>query len=181
MVVLPVIFAEFFRVVTNNSNSLTHTVASSFVSTSPLAVTTVVGLLETPRFQIGRVKVFPADHMHACSGVHHKLSFLRLHCGCSQQNPLNGRRTECSFFLFFEFTDILGKSPRVSAGASLLSFSLLLRSVLKFYSAGTALTRKFDLYFIQRWTFVFSDVCLTQRSSCELCSSDWSQTFVPFR
>ena len=48
MVVLPVIFAEFFRVVTNNSNSLTHTVASSFVSTSPLAVTTVVGLLETP-------------------------------------------------------------------------------------------------------------------------------------
>ena len=61
--------------------------------------------------------------MHACSGAHHKLSFLRLYCGCGQQNPLIGRRKECSVFLFFELIDILGKSPRVSAGASLLSFS----------------------------------------------------------
>ena len=30
----------------NKSNSLIHTVASSFVSTSPLAITTVVGFLE---------------------------------------------------------------------------------------------------------------------------------------
>ena len=42
----------------------------------------------------------------------------------------------------FELFDILGKSPRISAGASLLSFSLLLRSVLKFHSV----KRKFDLY-----------------------------------
>ena len=46
------------------------------------------------------------------------------------------------------------------------SFSMLLRLVIKFQSVGTAPMRKFDLYFIQRWTFVFSDVCLTQRSSC---------------
>ena len=39
---------------------------------------------------------------------------------------------ECSFVLFFELVDILGKFPHVSAGASLLSFSLLLRSVLNF-------------------------------------------------
>ena len=39
------------------------------------------------------------------------------------------------------------------------------------------LRRKFDLYFIQRWTFAFSDICLTQRSSCESYSSNWSQDF----
>ena len=45
--------------VTNKSNSLTYTVASSFVCTSPLAVTTVVGLLETfYGFQFSRVQVF---------------------------------------------------------------------------------------------------------------------------
>ena len=52
------------------------------------------------------------------------------------------------------FFDVFGKSLRVSAGASLLSFSLLLRSVLKFHRAGIALMRNFDLYFIQQWTFV---------------------------
>ena len=46
-----------------------------------------------------------------------------------------------------ELKDILGKSPRVSAGAPLLSFSLFLRSILKFQSVGTALMRNFDLYF----------------------------------
>ena len=75
----------------------------------------------------------------------------------------------------FELVDIIGQSPRVSAGASLLSFSLLLRPILKFHSVGTALVRNFDLYFIQRWTFVFSDVSMTQRSSCESYSSNWSQ------
>ena len=72
-------------------------------------------------------------------------------------------------FSFFELEEILGKS--------LLSFSLHLRSVLKFQSVGTALLKKFDLYFIQRWTFAFSDVCLTQRSSCGSYSSNWSQDF----
>ena len=60
----------------------------------------------------------------------------------------------------------------------LLSFSLLLRSVHKFHSAGTALMRKFNLYFFQRWTFVVSDVSMTQRSSCESYSSNWSQDFL---
>ena len=35
--------------------------------------------------------------------------------------------------------DVLGQSPRVSAAASLLSFSLLLKPILKFQSGGTAL------------------------------------------
>ena len=72
---------------------------------------------------------------------------------------------------------MFGKSPRVFAGASLLSNNLLLRSVLKFHGVGTALMRKLDLHFTQRWTSVFSDVRLTQRSSCESHSSDWSPNF----
>ena len=95
-------------------------------------------------------------------------------------NPLIDKRKEC-IFLFFELTDVLGESPRTSAGASLLSFSLLLRSVLKFHSVRTSLMRGFDLYFSKRWSFVFSDVCLTQRSSCESYSSKIGpKTFVPF-
>ena len=49
------------------------------------------------------------------------------------------------FSRFFELIDILGKSPRVSAGASLLSLSLLPRSVFKFHSVRTALMKEFDL------------------------------------
>ena len=114
--------------------------------------------------------------MYAPSGIHHKLSFLRRYCGCGCQNPLIGRR-KCSFVLFFGLVDILGKSPRVSAGASLLSVSLCLRPVLKFHSVGTSLMRNFDLYFSKRRTFFFSDVCLTQGSSRESYSSNWFQYF----
>ena len=92
-------------------------------------------------------------------------------------NPPIGSRIECSFFRFFELIDILGKFPRVSTGASLLTFSLFLRSHLNFHGVGTALMRTFDLYFIQRWTFASSDVSLTQHSSCEPYSSNWSQNF----
>ena len=76
--------------VTKKSNSLTYTVASSFVCTSLLAVTTVVGFLrDFYGIQFSRVEVFPADHMLTCSGVHHKLFFLRLYCGW--QTPPIGR------------------------------------------------------------------------------------------
>ena len=97
-----------------------------------------------------------------------------------RQNPRIGRRIERSFSRFFELIDILGKFPRVSAGASLLSSGLFLRSVLMFHGAGTALMRNVDLHFIQRWTFAFSDVCFTQCGSCESYSSTWSpKLFCP--
>ena len=51
------------------------------------------------------------------------------------------------------------QSPRVSSGASLFNF--FLRSV------GTAVMRNFDWFFTQRWSFVFSDVCMTLRIFCE--------------
>ena len=51
--------------------------SSSLVYTSPLAVITVVGLLDVLNgLQHGRVKVFLADRMLATSGIYHKLSFL---------------------------------------------------------------------------------------------------------
>ena len=60
-------------------------------------------------------------------------------------------------------------------GASLLSFSLILRPVLKFQSVRTALMRNFDLNFSERRKFVFFDVCMS--SFCELHLSSWSQDF----
>ena len=53
--------------------SLTYTVASSFVCTSPLAVKTVVGFFrDFCGFQFGRVLVFPAQLVHACAGINNK-------------------------------------------------------------------------------------------------------------
>ena len=159
--------------VTNKSNSLTYTVASSFVCTSPLAVTTVVGLSETltvsnstelKSFLLTMCILAPESTTNSLSSGFIVDAAGKIHSSAGEKNVV--------FVLFFELVNMFGQSPRVSAGASLLSFSLLLRSVLKFYSAGTALMRKFDLYFIQRWTLAFSDVCLTQRSSCESYSSN---------
>ena len=50
-------------------------------------------------------------------------------------------------------------------------------SCLAVSPVGTSLMRNFDLYFTKRWTFVLSDVCLTQCSPCESYSSNWSQDF----
>ena len=71
--------------------------------------------------------------------------------GAGRHYSLEGEKS--SFVRFFELKDVLGQSPRVSAGASLLSFNLLLRPVLQFHSVRTALMKKFDLYFTKRWTF----------------------------
>ena len=109
--------------------------------------------------------------MHACSRIHRKLSF-QLYCGCGGQNPLIGRRIECSIFRFFELVDIIGKFPRVCAGASLLSFGLFLRSVLKFHGVGTALMRTFNLVFYSAMDLCFLGVNRTRRIG--------PKTFVPF-
>ena len=131
------IFAEFFRMkelpvyllrsitVTNKSNSLTYTAASACVCTSPLAVTTVVGFFEILTVSTSaELRSFLLTICMFAPRVHHKLSFLRLYCGCGRHNPLIERRIACSFFRFFELKDFLGKFPRVSADASLLSFEM---------------------------------------------------------
>ena len=64
-------------IVKNISNSLTYTIASSCVCTSPLAVMTIVGLHDF-------VKLF-ADHVHRRSGVDNKS--LKI---CCRQAPISG-------------------------------------------------------------------------------------------
>ena len=82
-------------------HNLTWTVASSCVCTAPLAVITVMEILEHFYcFQFSGVQIFPADHMHRRSGVNHKHSFLRLNFGWRMETPLFRRREERSFFLF---------------------------------------------------------------------------------
>ena len=75
------------------------------------------------------------------------------------------------------FKRLFGQYPRVSAGTSLLFLNIFLRSFLNFRSVGTALMRKFALYFTERQTIVSSDVCMTLRSICQSYSSNWSPDF----
>ena len=117
-------------------------------------------------------------------------------CACSrrnlQQTPLSsgffitdgagrhhslvgGKKVASSVSLSFTmFLANLYASPRAHRSCF---FNLLLRSILKFHSVGTAVMKNFDAKFSERRTFVFCDVCMTLRSSCESYSSDWSQDF----
>ena len=71
------VFSRTF-IVKNISNSLTHTVASSCVCTSPLAVMTIVGLHDFVKVSTSAsFKSFFDDHMHRRAGVDNKFSFLR--------------------------------------------------------------------------------------------------------
>ena len=85
--------------------------------------------------------------MHTSSGIHHKLSFLWFIVDAASKIDSSVGEKNIAFPFSLSFKIFLFKSPRVSAGASLLSISLLLRSVLKFHSLGTALMRNFDMIF----------------------------------
>ena len=127
--------------VTKKSNSLTYTVASSFVCTYAY-------LLGSP----------PQTSLSSDYIVDGKL-----HSSVGEKCV--------AFALFFELTDV----------ASLLSFSLLLRSVLKFYRAGIALMRNFDLYFIQRWTIVSRIFAWRSAALVNRTRRIGPNTFAPFR
>ena len=99
--------------VTSKSNFLTCTVAASVVCTSPLAVTTVVGLgirkssslsWSTRALMLRNLQqiLFPQD-------------LLRMVLGDTNRSLVTG--------LFSDLYDIRGQSPRVSASTSLLSIS----------------------------------------------------------
>ena len=64
------------------------------------------------------------------------------------------------------------EASHVSAGTSLLSLSLFLRPILKFWRVRNALMNHSE-----RWTFACSDVCVTQRSFGKLHSSNSFQDF----
>ena len=50
--------------------------------------------------------------------------------------------------------------------------------VLKFHGVGTSLMRNFDIYFSQRWSFLFPDTRLTQRRLSESYALNWFQDFL---
>ena len=52
--------------------------------------------------QLSRVKVSLADHMHTRSGIHYKLSSIRLFCWRSREYPFFHGRVESSFVVLLE-------------------------------------------------------------------------------
>ena len=148
--------------VTNKSNSLTYTTASSLVCTSPLAVITVVGFFDI--LMVSNSAELRSLLLSICILAPESTTnslFLRFHGGRSREYPFFRWREECSFVVLFELAYVFGKVPCLASGTSLLSFSLFLRSVLKFYSVRTSLMRYFDLHVSKRWSIILSDTCWT--------------------
>ena len=136
-------------IVKNISNSLTYTVASSFVCTSLLAVTTVVGLLETLTVSNSAEFRSFAQHVHWCSGIYKEFSFHHTSF-FYWETPNFGRWEKSSFAFSLSFgtlLSILHASPR--AQRSCLSVSFWDRSCVQ-----TALMRIFDLNHSERWTLL---------------------------
>ena len=84
-------------------------------------------------FQFGRVQVFPSQHVHCCSRIYNKFSFPWFHYGWRWETPKLVGEKKVALSVSLSFKDILGQSPRVSAGTSLLSFGLLLGPILNFH------------------------------------------------
>ena len=114
--------------VTNKSNSLTFVVASSLVCTSPLAVITVVGLLDVIMVSnsaelrsrlLTRCILVPESTTNSLSSVSFVEASGSTH---SSEGVWNGALYK-----------VFGKIPCLALGASLLSVSFFLRSVLKFH------------------------------------------------
>ena len=120
----------------------------------------------------------PAQHVHWCSGIYNKFSFLRFYYGwrCKRRHHslVSDKKVALSFALSLKICLAnLHASPRAH-----LSFSFFLRPIHKFQSVRTAPMRNFDLNSSERRTFSFSDVCLTQRSSRESYSSELVPTLL---
>ena len=111
--------------VTNRSNSLTFSVASSLVCTSALPVITVVGLLDVLMVSnSAELRSFLLTTCIPTPGIHHKLSFHQLFCWRSQECPLLRGKVACSLVFFFVLVSVFSKIPSIASGTPLLSFSL---------------------------------------------------------
>ena len=136
-------------------------ILTEFLQGKPLAVITVVGLLdvlmvsnsaELCSFSLTTSILAPSTTNFLSSGSPAE-ALGRTHFG---------KRDECSLVVRFEFVYIFGKIPSLALGTSLLSCRLCMGPVLKFHSVGTSLMRNFDLYFSERWSFVFPDTCVNR-------------------
>ena len=125
--------------VKKKSNSLTYTVASSCVCTSPLVVMTIVGLHDFVKISISAslksillIICIDAPESTTIS----RSSGLRVDAG--RHLFSEGEKNVAMIFLF-EFYHTFGQLPRCFAGTLLLPLCLLLRPILKFWSVGAAL------------------------------------------
>ena len=155
-------FSSKSMLLTNKSNCFTYTVASLFVCISPLAVITVVGLVdvvmvsnsaELRSFLMIFYILAPESTTNSLSSGSFAEALGRTHFSC--------KREECSLVFLFEFVHVFGKVPCHASGTSLFSFSLFMGLVFKFRSVETSQMRNFDLYFTERWTSLCPDICLT--------------------
>ena len=133
--------------VTNRSNSLTKTVASSLVCTSPLAVVTVVGFLDV--LTVSNSAELRSRLLTICIlALEYTTNSLSSFVHPAGSTHSSAGREEC----FFELVNVYvsGKVPCRASGASLLSFSLFLGPILKFHSVGTSCVFPSDGPFFSR-------------------------------
>ena len=128
-------------IVKNISNSLTYTVASSCVCTSPLAVMTIVGLHDFVKVSISAslksfLLIMCIDAPESTTKSHS--SGLRVDAG--RHLFSEGEKNVAVMFLH-EFQDTSWHFPRCFTGTLLLPFCLVLRPILKFRGVGAALMR----------------------------------------
>ena len=158
-------------IIKNFSNSLTYTIASSCVCTSPLAVMTIVRLHDFVKASISALL----------------RSFLLIMCIDAPESTTNYRssslRFEASKHLFSESEKNVALSCSFNFNTFLASFhaasraprsyhSLLLRPILKFWSVGATLMR-FTWAKLTERRILVSNFGMTCNSLCELHTLDW--------
>ena len=171
VVCIPMILTEFPKKVlrellqeaytlTSKSTCLTCNVASSLVCTSPLAVITVVELLDVLLLSnSAKLKSrLPTICILALESTRNSLfsdSF------CAGSSHFSAGEQNVALLFFFELVYVFGKIPNLALGTSFLSFSLFMGPVNKFHGVGTLLMLRFDLYFSKRWSFLSQDTRMT--------------------
>ena len=167
------VFSRTF-IVKTISNSLTYTLASSCVCTSPLAVMTIIGLLDVVKVSISaEFKSFLLNmRIDVLESTTNSLSSVLRVDGWCRQTPIFRRSDECHFSVDFNVRKIFGQLHRCFAGTSLLSLRLFLRPIFKIWSFGETLMRITLATHSKRW-FVVSNVWMTYDGFSELNTSDW--------
>ena len=147
---------------TNKSNRLTFSVASLFVRTSPLAVITVVGLLdvlmvsnsaESRSFSLTTCILAPESTTNSPSSDSLAEALGRTHFAGEKNVALS---FALSLYIFLARSQAL-----LWAHRSYLSVCLFVGPILEFCSVGTSLMSRCALYFSERWTFLVPDTRVT--------------------
>ena len=139
--------------------------------TSPLAVITVVGLHDALMVSnSAELRVFSLTiWILAPESTTNYLSSRSF--AHAAEVPFLPRESRMQPYIFFELVKILARFQALLR-AHRCCLCLFMGSVLKFHSVRTSLMRNFDIYFSQRWSFLFPDTRLTLRRLGESYSSN---------